>query len=126
MNRRNIRNGSTLNGTRKTDQGDLFPPQKKPGEIDWTMKLHGFPVGGETMARRTDPETSHEAAKEFKDSGHLGETQKTFMDAVRDYPGDTIREIVQKCIDPEGYAEWRENEPEEYQEWLYSQRNEED
>ncbi len=32
----------------------------------------------------------------------------------------------EKCIDPEGYAEWRENEPEEYQEWLYSQRNEED
>jgi len=62
------------------------------------MKLHGFPVGGETMARRTDPETSHEAAKEFKDSGHLGETQKTFMDAVRDYPGDTIREIVQERL----------------------------
>ena len=23
-----------------------------------------------------------------------------------------------KCIDPEGYADWRENNPEEYQEWL--------
>lgn len=23
-----------------------------------------------------------------------------------------------KCIDPEGYKEWKENNPEEYQDWL--------
>ena len=28
----------------------------------------------------------------------------------------------EKCIDPEGYAHWRRENPEEYREWLESQR----
>ncbi|MEK9207703.1 MAG: hypothetical protein AAB922_04425 [Patescibacteria group bacterium] len=27
-----------------------------------------------------------------------------------------------KCVDPEGYKEWRENNPDEYQDWLDEQR----
>lgn len=27
-----------------------------------------------------------------------------------------------KCLDPDGYQEWREENPEEYEEWVDSQR----
>ena len=28
-----------------------------------------------------------------------------------------------KCLDPDGYAEWRQNHPEEYEDWLEEQRD---
>jgi hypothetical protein len=31
-----------------------------------------------------------------------------------------------KCVDPEGYREWRQESPEEYREWLDDQRLEHD
>ena len=31
-----------------------------------------------------------------------------------------------KCVDPEGYQEWRDNNPEEYDAWIERELNKED
>lgn len=58
-----------------------------------------FPVGGETMARKTDPETSQDAAEEFRASGHLGDAQAACLEAVRRWQGDTQRELVEQRME---------------------------
>ena len=58
-----------------------------------------FPVGGETMVRRSDPETSHEAKEGMKESGRLAATQERCLNAVRAYPGNTMRELCDEQMD---------------------------
>ena len=31
-----------------------------------------------------------------------------------------------KCVDPKGYAQWKEDNPEEYEAWLERQREDDD
>jgi len=57
-----------------------------------------FPVGGETMVRSSDPSTSHKAAREFRESGRLKGTQETVLNAVRKWPGCTMRELIEERL----------------------------
>lgn len=45
-------------------------------------------------ARRTDPETSHQAAAAIKASGALTKQQHAVLDAVRRWPGKTAVELA--------------------------------
>lgn len=73
---------------RKDDEGPaLFRTENVAG-------VTRFPVGGETMVGRTDPETSTEAAKNFTNSGSLGRDQRNVLNLVRLYPGKTVPELA--------------------------------
>jgi hypothetical protein len=45
-------------------------------------------------SRRSDPETSHQAADEVRHSGVLGKQQRAVLEAVRAYPGKTAVELA--------------------------------
>lgn len=46
-------------------------------------------------SRRTDPDTSHEAAEAVRRSGQLGQQQLLVVDAVKRFPGRTSAELGQ-------------------------------
>jgi DNA-binding MarR family transcriptional regulator len=48
------------------------------------------------MARRTDPPTSHAAARHMIESGKLTEQQKKTLDLVNKYPNHTSDELATK------------------------------
>ena len=50
-------------------------------------------VADTPRARRSDPETSHEAAEAILDSGELGRQQRAVLAAVRRWPGLTSLEL---------------------------------
>ena len=49
------------------------------------------------LARRTDPQTSHAAAREYRDSGKLSESKAEVLDAVRNHGGCTAVELAAKA-----------------------------
>lgn len=54
----------------------------------------------EPLARKTDPETSHEAAREHRKSGKLTQSMSDVLAAVRKYGGLTAVELaLQSCLD---------------------------
>ena len=64
-----------------TDQLDLFPTPAPPSK------------GARRLARRTDPETSKQAAREI--APDLGTLQLWVLGLVRKFPGRTVNEL---CI----------------------------
>lgn len=48
-------------------------------------------------ARRTDPQTSHQAAERIKSSGKLRAQQQTVLDAVKRFPGSTAVELASRA-----------------------------
>lgn len=53
------------------------------------------PPDTQGMSRRTDPATSHKAAKEFVASGARESHQSLILDVIRETPGETFSEIVE-------------------------------
>lgn len=45
-------------------------------------------------SRRSDPETSHEAAEQVRRSGELGRQQRAVLEAVKAHPGKTAVELA--------------------------------
>lgn len=45
-------------------------------------------------SRRSDPETSHQAAEQIRRSGELGRQQLAVLEAVRAHPGKTAVELA--------------------------------
>ena len=62
--------------------GDLFSPDPRP------------------LARRTDPETSHVAAREAVASGKVDSDRKLALGAVRTWPGSTVPELARHLAGP--------------------------
>jgi len=48
----------------------------------------------ETLARRSDPTTSHEAARRLRGSPLLSRLQRSALDLVRLYPGSTANQLA--------------------------------
>lgn len=46
-------------------------------------------------ARRTDPQTSHDAAEKHEASGKLRESSQRVLDALRQHPGSTYAELAE-------------------------------
>lgn len=62
-----------------------------------------FPLFTERhAARRTDPETSHRAAREHKASGAWAQQQAAVFAWVRQYPGHTTQELAEICAKAKG------------------------
>jgi hypothetical protein len=57
-----------------------------------------FPLqfSAQPRARTTDPESSHLAAREVKESGRLGKQQHDVLEAVCQWPGRTSAELAAK------------------------------
>jgi hypothetical protein len=49
-------------------------------------------------SHRTDPPTSKEAARNFRDSGRLGLHQQIVLQAVREHPGSTHSELAEGTV----------------------------
>ena len=45
-------------------------------------------------SRRSDPETSHQAAEKIRRSGELGKQQRAVLEAVKAHPGKTAVELA--------------------------------
>lgn len=50
-------------------------------------------------ARRTDPESSHEAAEQMNESGAANRQRERVVDLVFQHPGLTSKELAEKCDD---------------------------
>ena len=62
-----------------------------------------FPLFTERhIARRTDPETSHKAAREHKASGAWAQQQAAVFAWVRQYPNHTSQELGEICAKAKG------------------------
>ena len=46
-----------------------------------------------TLARNSDPVSSHDAADKVRESGRLENQQKMVLDAVKRWPGSTAKEL---------------------------------
>jgi hypothetical protein len=44
---------------------------------------------------------------------------------AQDAPCDERVCVCAKCVDPDGYREWRDQNPDDYARWLESQRDDE-
>lgn len=51
-----------------------------------------FPLGTETLVRKTHPVTSFDAAKHIKGSERLGDLQSQALESIQNYPGMTTHE----------------------------------
>lgn len=56
---------------------------------------HGLQQPASNLARRSDPETSHEAAQEVTDSGSADQQRSIVAALVRKYPSRTSDELAQ-------------------------------
>ena len=54
-----------------------------------------FEIGRRARARRTDPETSHEAARSVEICGTAADQRRKCLQAVREAPGSTAAEIAE-------------------------------
>jgi DNA-binding MarR family transcriptional regulator len=49
------------------------------------------------MARRTDPLSSHAAADRMQESGAAESQRRKALEAVKEYPGSTSKELAERC-----------------------------
>jgi hypothetical protein len=73
-------------------QPDLFGPTWE-ATVGGTYRIYA----DVPRSRRTDPETSHEAAGAIKANGRLASHQGIVLAAVRAFPGLTSAELAMHC-----------------------------